>query len=279
MRPFLLNLFVTAAAMHAADNPPKAVVWNNHFDEASALAQKTGKPLLIEFWATWCGPCRMMDHDTWTDARVAARSLKYVTAAVDVDHDASTRSHYNVHEIPTVILADPWGEELVRGIGSEPPAAILEMMEKVPGDFNEVRDWREQIEHGNKDAAPLYRIGQFYEKTHFFDLSNLYYGRALKTESAKSEVNLLQNLQLSIGFNSYRQGNLNDARKSFQQFLRENTQAAREDEAMMGLVMVEIKQGKMPEAKKTFDVLQASHPASKATEAAARMIAAGKVPQ
>jgi thioredoxin 1 len=69
-----------------------------NFDELSSGA----KPLFVDFWATWCGPCRMMDPVV---ERLAAKySDRVVFGKVNVDEEISISSRYQVFSIPTFVV-------------------------------------------------------------------------------------------------------------------------------------------------------------------------------
>ena len=59
-------------------------------------------PVLVEYWAEWCGPCRMMAPLLDESARVYGDRIRVVK--VNVDHEAALASRYNVRSIPTMMI-------------------------------------------------------------------------------------------------------------------------------------------------------------------------------
>lgn len=71
MRTFLLALFMAPLVLSAQDHSDALVKWTN-IEAAQKAARKDGKPLIIDVHTSWCGPCRMLDKNTFHDARTAA---------------------------------------------------------------------------------------------------------------------------------------------------------------------------------------------------------------
>jgi len=69
-----------------------------NFDELSA----SGKLMFVDFWATWCGPCRMMEPVV--EKLAAKYSDKVLFGKVNVDEEMSISSRYQVFSIPTFMI-------------------------------------------------------------------------------------------------------------------------------------------------------------------------------
>jgi thiol:disulfide interchange protein len=65
--------------------PSELVTWRTSFPAAEAEAQRTGKPMLIYFTASWCPVCQGLKTTLWADPRVAQALNKYVPVKLDVD--------------------------------------------------------------------------------------------------------------------------------------------------------------------------------------------------
>jgi thiol:disulfide interchange protein len=105
--------------------------WLTELNPGLARAQETGKPIMVDFYADWCGPCKMLDAQTYSDDRVAAASTNWVMVRIDVDKNQGLARFYNVQSIPTIVALDPQGKEVRREIGFIGVGPMLTLMENV----------------------------------------------------------------------------------------------------------------------------------------------------
>jgi uncharacterized protein YyaL (SSP411 family) len=91
--------------------PPSRIAWQTDLDVALAEAQRSGRPILVDFAADWCPPCITMKHDVWPDPGVAAAVRDgYVPLLVDIDQRPDVAARYGVSGIPSVMVLDEEGE-------------------------------------------------------------------------------------------------------------------------------------------------------------------------
>ena len=85
-------------------------------------------PIVVDFWASWCAPCRMLGPAI--EAAVGERSDRVELAKVDVDVESAVAGAYGIQSIPTVIVFRN-GEPVTGFVGARPAAAIGAFLDDV----------------------------------------------------------------------------------------------------------------------------------------------------
>ena len=88
------------------------------------IVLKSTKPVLVDFNATWCGPCRMLKP---TLMEVAAERSDVTVVGIDVDDNSDLAGEYGVYSIPCLILFKD-GAEVDRSVGLVPKESILNLL-------------------------------------------------------------------------------------------------------------------------------------------------------
>lgn len=84
------------------------------------------KPVLLDFWATWCGPCRMIAP---VIEEIAKERSDVKVGKVNVDDEGALATAFGISSIPTIVLVKD-GKEAARVVGFRPKESILAMLDK-----------------------------------------------------------------------------------------------------------------------------------------------------
>lgn len=114
----------------SAGTSASSIAWVENFDAALDRAKVENKPVLVDFFATWCGPCKLMDRETYTDSAVGAELTNWIGARIDVDKNEEVAKRFGIEMIPTTVLLQPDGKEIARESGYVGPQAFVALAQK-----------------------------------------------------------------------------------------------------------------------------------------------------
>ncbi len=133
----LFGAWTSVSAWQTANAPQ--IAWQHYDEQLVTDAHAAGKPILIDFYADWCIPCKQIDANLFRATPVVDAAERFVALKADLTVEKSEevellRKRYGVHGVPTIILLGPDGKESRRFtdelVGFE-PGEFVEIMAEV----------------------------------------------------------------------------------------------------------------------------------------------------
>jgi thiol:disulfide interchange protein len=87
------------------------------YTQALSMAKEENKPIVVDFMATWCAPCKRISDETFVEQGVAALLDECILLKIDTDVHPEIAKHFNVSGLPDIRFLTPDGEEAERFLG------------------------------------------------------------------------------------------------------------------------------------------------------------------
>ena len=125
--------------------------WITSFADAQKLALATNKLMIVDFWATWCGPCKKMDANSWSDKEVNSILEQFVTVKIDIDMNSDLALKYGINSIPNIFIMDGNGKVIYNFDGYHDANQLK----------NELEDYVLSTEYLSSDLINFYKMNNF----------------------------------------------------------------------------------------------------------------------
>lgn len=102
--------------------------WLRDFEAAKKMALATNKLVLVDFWASWCGPCKKMDSESWSKDEIKQLMNAYVPVQIDIDANKSLARKYNVRGIPYIFILDGNGKIVYESMSYKTKNQVIELL-------------------------------------------------------------------------------------------------------------------------------------------------------
>ncbi len=116
------------------------------YEEGMVAAGTMEKPVILDFYADWCGPCVAMEEGTYPDPRVISELADFVAIKVDTQKRIDIETKYGIAYYPTVVFLDRKGKEVSRHIGYLGPEEMI----------GEIKLSREKLPKESQGFEPVY---------------------------------------------------------------------------------------------------------------------------
>lgn len=107
-----------ATANWAWAAPPKGIAWSTTENEGLSKSAQSGTPMLVYFTADYCGYCKKLDRDVWSQSAVITQvSEKFIPVKINASQDSKTPGARKITGYPTILVLSPEGKEVDRIVG------------------------------------------------------------------------------------------------------------------------------------------------------------------
>lgn len=275
IRGLLRSLLIAIATCVIVDarTASAEIRWYDDLKQASEAAQKANLPMFVDFWADWCGACKVMDADVYTDpAVIRAFEAKIIGVRLHFDLQQDLARKYRVPALPYLLFTNSYGTPLMHHRGLLEAEDLAKVIDAIPP-LAEINRLDRSLQQDKNDFASLVAMGQALRSAGFYESSNTYLERAASHRLAKDDAPTREGLLYDMALNSLAlQGEGTRAAETLERLVKEFPQSARKPDFLLALGRAYILNERMDKARQTLTSVTTEFPRSAAAAQARTLL-------
>ncbi|MGQ1909901.1 thioredoxin family protein [Marinifilum sp. RC60d5] len=195
------------------------IKWLDSFSLAKEIAKAQNKLIIVDCWATWCGPCERMNSDVWDNEAMNSYADKYVFVKIDVSSDFANPD-FTINAIPKVFVVDAWNHQYQNYTGYKRLNTMKTVLDEFMFDCKDIYKLEKNVREDDNDINEILKLAmsyqEIYEKTEYKTRflmrtqSNHYFKLGLKKLKKNKNKELSQKVELLASLNKNPKKRLKD---------------------------------------------------------------------
>jgi tetratricopeptide (TPR) repeat protein len=245
---------VALAAMLSSSIAAADVAWRtDSFDDLLKTAKAENKPIFIDFFTTWCGPCKMLDANTYPDAAVEKVLATMLPAKYDAEKDpwVALAKQYKIHAYPTLVVIGADGKEIDRWIGYLPPDEFADKIGAMAKGTSAIALLEKDLAKSPNDFDLLVQVGEKHAEAGRVEPATAALTKAM-AQDPKNEKGKYPEILYELGDVNYGAGNNAEALKYFQRIAHDYPDWENINDAVARLAATQYRLGDTDAAVATY---------------------------
>jgi thioredoxin-related protein len=179
----VVGLLWAAGAAHAAE-----IAWAKSFQAAMTQAKSSKKLVMADFYTDWCGWCKKLDKDTYTNAQVIQLTGQFVPVKVNAEKEGvAVAKKYGVNGYPTILFITPEGDVAGKIGGYMPPEPFAGELKNISTSYKEFPVLEARYKANPNDSEAAVKLAMAYAGRGNAEKAGALLAQAEKSESEKTQ--------------------------------------------------------------------------------------------
>ena len=166
---------------------PSRINFITDYDQAKSAAEKSGKPMIIDFFTDWGTWCDSLDTNTYSDSLVISLSGDNIFVKIDGEIDTALADQFGVSGYPTIVITKPDGREIDRIWGYLPATEFYNQVQLYLQGRETLEDYLSRLEDEPENLEYLSMIGEKYVSRSMYDKAVEYYEKVVELDKENED--------------------------------------------------------------------------------------------